>query len=286
MAWVFIIVGLAAAGLAVLAGWRARDRRCDANEVSRLLALQPPNPACFSNEIISGLPEVAQRFFRFAIAPGTPLWEVAAIEMMGEFGMGDNEAPNYVPITASQVLAAPHGFIWTVSGGQGRMRFSGSDTLDWTRFWLMDLAPVARIGDDTDHRKSAFGRCIAEAVFWTPAALLPRHGVTWEGLSESHARVTIQHGGLGQAVDVTIGTDGQPLQVEFQRWSNANPENTYRHQPFGGYLSGFRDFQGFRLPTRVEGGNHFGTANYFPFFKVKITRIRFPPPILHDHLRS
>ena len=30
----------------------------------------------------------------------------------------------------------------------------------------------------------------------------------------------------------------------------------------------FREFDVFNVPTRVEGGNHFGTDDYFPFFKA------------------
>ncbi len=47
-------------------------------------------------------------------------------------------------------------------------------------------------------------------------------------------------------------------------------------QPFGGYLSEFANFGGFRLPTRIEAGNFFETDEYFPFFKVNVTRIRHP----------
>ncbi|WP_222433792.1 DUF6544 family protein [Pistricoccus aurantiacus] len=73
-----------------------------------------------------------------------------------------------------------------------------------------------------------------------------------------------------------VAPDGQPIQVRFERWSNANPEKVYRLQPFGGYLSAFQEFTGFRLPTHVEAGNGFGTDQYFPFFVVDVTDIDFP----------
>lgn len=47
-------------------------------------------------------------------------------------------------------------------------------------------------------------------------------------------------------------------------------------QPFGGYLSNFREFTGFRLPTHIEAGNFFGTEKYFPFFIADVTDLRFP----------
>lgn len=84
------------------------------------------------------------------------------------------------------------------------------------------------------------------------------------------------HGDLEQAVDVSVNADGQPSRVIFQRWSNANPAKTFQFQPFGGYLSDYKNFGGFRLPTRVEAGNFFETDDYFAFFKASVTSVRFP----------
>jgi hypothetical protein len=82
--------------------------------------------------------------------------------------------------------------------------------------------------------------------------------------------------GLEQAVDVSVDAHGQPGKVVFQRWSNANASKVFRFQPFGGYLSSFRDFDGFCLPTRVEAGNFFETDDYFAFFKANVASVRFP----------
>jgi hypothetical protein len=199
--------------------------------------------------------------------------------MEGEFSLGNKAAPNYMPMRAEQILAAPHGFIWEVRAGDG-VWFSGSDGASdgtsWSRFWLFGIAPVARAGNNDDHARSAFGRYVAEAVFWTPAALLPGDGVQWEPVDDSTARVTVTHMGLEQAAEVTVGADGQPRKVVFQRWSNANPEKIFQLQPFGGYLFDYKDFGGFRLPTRVEAGNFFETDDYFAFFKADVTSVRFP----------
>ena len=104
------------------------------------------------------LPESAQRYFRFTIAEGTPLYTLAHIEMTGQFALGTQDAPNYMDMAATQVLAVPTGFVWKMSGGSGLMRMSGSDSASWTRFWIAGLAPVARFGGDPDHTRSAYGR--------------------------------------------------------------------------------------------------------------------------------
>ncbi|NNU80123.1 hypothetical protein HMH01_06695 [Halovulum dunhuangense] len=263
-------------GAAVALGLlRRSDGRAEQAERARLVATQPRDPARFSPDMLVPLPEPARRFFGFAIRPGTPLLTVADISMTGRFGMGGKAKPAYRQMRARQVLAAPDGFVWAMAT-QGGLPLSGSDTGRWTRFRILGLIPVARRGGDADHARAAFGRMIAEAVFWTPAALLPGPGVTWEAVDDDTARVTVSRGGLSQAVDVRVDAEGRPLMVWFQRWSDANPERRYRLQPFGGYLSDFREVAGFRLPHRVEAGNMFGTEDWFPFFLAEVTAIAFP----------
>ncbi|MCW9008747.1 MAG: hypothetical protein OQK02_12465, partial [Marinobacter sp.] len=107
-------------------------------------------------------------------------------------------------------------------------------------------------------------------------ALLPGPGVSWKLVDINTARVVVRHEGMEQAVDVVVAGDGRPLQVSFDRWTNANAEKVHRLQPFGGYLSEFREFEGFVLPTQVEAGNFFATEDYFPFFIARVTGIEFP----------
>jgi hypothetical protein len=270
-----LLAAIVVLGLLALGALRLYDRLADAREWRRLAALQPEDPARFAPEMVEDLPDPARRFFTYAISPGAPLLPVAEIDMTGQFSLGTKDAPAYRPMEARQILAAPEGFVWAMRT-RGGMPVSGSDTGSWTRFRIFGLVPVARQGGDPDHTRSAFGRYVAEAAFWTPAALLPGPGVTWEPVNENTARVTVRRGALEQAVDVTVDAEGRPVTVTFQRWSNANPEGVHRLQPFGGILSDFREVEGYRLPFRVEAGNMFGTEEYFPFFLADIQEIRFP----------
>ncbi|WP_345984873.1 DUF6544 family protein [Sulfurimonas sp. HSL-1656] len=267
-------LGILALLLVALVLLRYYDYRAEAQEWQRLRSKQPLQPARFDPVMVTELPVAAQRYFAYTIAPGTPLLNVAEIDMKGRFSL---KPPEYLPMEARQILALPHGFVWKMHliGG---LPVSGSDTGSWTRFRILGLVPVARAGGEADHTRSAFGRYVIEALFWTPAALLPGPGITWESVSENVARVTVTKGELSQAVEITLGDDGRPVEVSMMRWSNANPQKTYRLQPFGGTLSDFRDVSGYRLPFRVEGGNMFGTGEYFPFYKAEVTAIRFPSP--------
>lgn len=225
--------------------------------------------------MVADLPEPARRYFTYTIKPGTPLLPVAIIEMTGRFSLGTKEDPRYQPMEARQILAAPDGFVWEMRTREG-MPLSGSDSGSWTRFRIVGLIPVARLGGDPDHTRSAFGRYAAEAVIWAPAALLPGPGITWTAVDDDTARVIIHHDDLSQAVDVTVDSEGKPVVASFQRWSNANPEKEHRLQPFGAIMADFREVGGYRLPFRVEAGNMFGTDDYHPFFLADVTEIRFP----------
>ncbi|SEM23339.1 hypothetical protein SAMN04488077_10388 [Roseovarius tolerans] len=251
------------------------DRRADRAEWQRLAALQPADPARFDPEMVADLPEPARRYFMFVIQPGTPLLPVSEIDMTGKFSLGSKQAPAYRPMAARQILSVPEGFVWAMRTRKG-MPVSGSDSAFWTRFRIFGLIPVGRLGDNADHRRSAFGRYVAEAVIWSPAALLPGPGVSWETVDDSTARVTVRRDALSQAVDVTLDHEGRPGVVSFQRWSDANPDRIHRFQPFGANLSDFREVEGYRLAFHVEAGNMFGTDDYFPFFIADVTEIRLP----------
>ena len=274
----FLKVMTSFAGLVVLALalWRYSDAmRADA-AWSRLQDTAPANPRRFDPAMIANLPEPARRYFAFTIAPGTRLSHVAVIEMEGELGLGDKADPGYRPMRARQILAPPYGLVWRLNAGVVGGSDGATPETSWTRFWLLHLVPVVRVSGTRDHRRSAFGRVVSEAAFWSPASLLPSENVTWEPVDADTARATVRFSDFTQSVDITVRDDGAPAKVVIERWSDANPEKTYRLQPFGGTMSGFETFDGYRLPTRVEGGNLIDTDAYFPFFKARVRSIRFP----------
>ena len=182
IAMVFVLVLLILTGL-TLSAWRLLDHWADLKAMQALAVSQPAQPPTFTADMIAHLPEPARRYFLYTIETGTLLSSVASITMVGRFGMGNRDKPDYLDFTATQVLAMPAGFVWKMRARRG---------------------------------------------------------------------------------------------FQFERWSNANPEKQHRLQPFGGYLSEFRYFDGFRLPTHVEAGNHFATDQYFPFFVADVTAVEFP----------
>ncbi|AZQ66089.1 hypothetical protein EF888_02475 [Silicimonas algicola] len=259
--------------LVALIVWRVSDVLRASAAWRRLASLADPAPRFFDPAMIADLPEPARRYFAYSMTPGAPLARVVELTMEGDLCLGDARDPKSQPIGARQILVAPEGFVWRVGG----KLISGSDgalpETSWTRFWVAHLLPVARLSGTPDHRRSAFGRVVAEAAIWSPATLLPSKSVTWDATGPDTARATVSFAGLIQSVSIDVDDDGAPLRVTIDRWSDANPDHKYRLQPFGGTLSDHRDFGGYRLATRVEGGNHIGTPEYFPFYRVRITAV-------------
>jgi hypothetical protein len=272
--YVWVFVGVCALAMAALLGLRWIDKRNDRKAWRELIVQAGAARDAYDPAMIRALPEPAQRYFNFSIASGTPLVPAVELEMSGTLGLGSIQNPDYKAMIAHQILAPPHGLVWRVRVGT----LSGSDgatsSTSWTRFWLFGFLPVVRVSGDEDHHRSAFGRVVAEAAFWTPAMLLPGDHVRWEAVAENAARAVVTYGNFEQEVELTVAEDGQPESVVISRWSNENPTREYRLQPFGGYLSDFREFGGYRLATSVEGGNHFGTDEYFPFYRVQVTGLR------------
>ncbi len=263
-----------------LAVWRLINERRTTYVWQQLKGLGHPDNDVFDPDHIADLPEPARRFFLRSIKKGTNIRTCVELDMLGEISLGTKEKPNYMPMQARQILSFPFGFIWKVSAGKGVMRFAGSDAAhpngSWSIFWFLGIIPVARAGGNPDHRESSFGRYMSEAVLWLPSSILPSKYTVWEKIGQDTARVTITYQKMEVSVDIVVNEFGDLTTISFGRWSNENEERVFKRQPFGGYLSEYKDFDGYRLPTKIEAGNHFGTDDYFPFYKVKITDVKFP----------
>lgn len=271
---------LLGAALAAALRLQARDRVHARAVREALLAARDPAPPRWNPAMADGLPEVAQRYLRRAIAPGTPLGRVVCLEMEGEFVLGSRT----LPMRVRQVLAPPaRGFVWEAEIGSGWLRLNGSDGLhrpagggcdSWTCFWLHGLAPLARVGGNTDHARAAATRAMLESV-WVPASLLPQYGARWVATGPDSAVVHFAEAADIEPMHLRLNADGTLAEVSALRWSDANPDKVYRLQPFGGRMLESADIGGFTLPVRVELGNQFGTPGQAPFFRARLMSVSF-----------
>jgi len=83
-----------------------------------------PPIGTFDLTMVARLPEIAQRYFAHAIAPGTPLRTTVQLEMQGTFLLGDRAKYQTYAMTARQILAPPSEFVWLPSMRSGIMHIS------------------------------------------------------------------------------------------------------------------------------------------------------------------
>lgn len=282
---VFVTIGiiavLAVVALGAVAGVgysRYRARMVEADTAWRAIAARAvPAPARFDPATVAGLPEIAQRYFSHAIAPGTPLWTTVELGMEGLFLLGDGERPQRFSMTARQMLAPPSAFAWIPTFRSSLFRITGSDGFfdghGWTRFWMFSVLPLVQAAGTEDIDRSAAARPALEAI-WAPASLLPANGAVWQQTGPDTARV-IFDSGAGVTIEMRLAMDGRVLEVWTMRWSDENPDKTFRLQPFGGTMEADASFDGFTIPSSVHVGNHFGTGAYWPFFQATITTANY-----------
>lgn len=272
---VAVLGGAAAIGFAMQRHAMAEAERA----YSSIASGAAPPAGHFDPQQIGGLPEIAQRYFRHAIAPGTPLYSSAELTMGGSFLLGDRRSFQTYRMRARQVLGRPGRFVWIPSLASGMMTITGSDGLfegrAWTRFWLLGLIPVANEQTSPDLVRSAHFRAAVETAIWLPPSLLPGNGVEWEQLDADRARVTFRRVDPAISIVLTLDAAGAVKEVVGQRWSNANPQKKFRLQPFGGVMLAESTFGGLTVPSRMAVGNHFGTPDYLPFFQARILTLRY-----------
>jgi Family of unknown function (DUF6544) len=213
----------------------------------------------FSDVEVERCDEPVRRYFRAAIAPGTPLARAARLRMRGSIKL----ANRWVPFRADELLAPLHGYSWpaTVAGGLLRGSDVYADDAAAMSWKLFGLIPVIRT-DGADVARSAIGRAIVEGI-WLPTALLPRYGVDWRAGSDEHVVAHLPIAGGRVSLHITIEGDGQIRAAHLDRWSDPDDKGRLGGTPFGVEVSASRRFPcGITMPAEGTGGWFHGTARW------------------------
>lgn len=280
IAGLFFAVALVFAALAWLYGNHKFGRRMAEARATYagILAQATPPAQVYSPEMVSDLPEIAQRYFNHAIAVGTPLATTVELQMVGEFRLGEKDNYKRFDMQARQILSPPTSFVWLADMKAGPVRVNGSDGFyqghGWVRFWMFRAMPLVQAFDNADLDQAGTARPLVEAV-WAPASLLPENGAQWLAIDDTHAKVVFGEGDAQLEMVLEIDNSGKLLAVSTQRWSDVNDEKTYQYHAFGGTMAAEATFGGFTIPSDVQVGYHFGSKAYFPFFIGHITNAVF-----------
>ena len=222
----------------------------------------------FEEDTVAHLPEVAQRYLRAAISPGSPLAPVARLEMRGQIKIG-----RWLPFRARQLLAPRHGTVWmaTVAGViRGSDRYvAGVGGMAWK---LLGLVPFVH-AEGADVSRSVAERAAAESI-WAPTALAADPGVRWSATMPDRLDVDFtvddEHPvHLHHAVD----SEGRLEQSHLLRWGDPDNTGAWAEHPFGVEVAGHRAFDGVTIPSEGRAGWHFGTERWDEgvFFRYEVT---------------
>lgn len=231
----------------------------------------PPARGSFSDAELEGLAEPVRRYFRAAIAPGTPLAASARFRMHGTIKLGER----WVRFRAREIEAPHHGFVWAARAGGlivGSDRYAdGHGAMSWKLFGLI---PVMH-AEGSDASRSAAGRTAAEAV-WVPTALLPRWGVTWAATDRYHITANYRLHDAEIELSYALDDDARVRSVVFDRWGDPDDTGTWALHPFGFEATGYSTFDGVTVPGAGRAGWFYGTDrwNEGEFFRSEITDYR------------
>jgi hypothetical protein len=209
-------------------------------------------------------PETAQAYLRHAIAEGTPLARAVRLTMTGEIKL-----KGWLPFTATQVVRADGGFVWSARVQKGLMFITGFDKfverVGEMRWKLLGLFPVMT-GSGPDISRSAGDRFAIERIMLPSALCRPEVRWTSEG-----GAVTAEEPRISP---ITLGLNptGAAKSVSMLRWGNPDG-GAFGLFPFGGLVEEEKTWGGYTIPSRLRIGWHFGTDRFEEgeFFRAQIT---------------
>jgi hypothetical protein len=178
----------------------------------------------------------------------------------------------WLPFRARETLTPHDGFVWAgrvagVIAGSDSL-IDGEGTLDWK---LLGLVRVAH-ADGPDITRSDRGRAAGEAIL-VPTALLPRFGVEWAAVDDTHITARFPVGGLAMELHLTLDQEARVVSVVFDRWGDPRQDGRFANHAFGIQVTEYATFDGVSIPSAGRVGWFFGTDrwNEGEFFRYRIT---------------
>ena len=110
---------------------------------------------------------------------------------------------------------------------------------------------------------------------WTSARDARNTQAVWTQTGADQAEVQFPEVPGVEPIHRTLDAAGRVLEMTTLRWSDANPDRIHRLQPFGGRTLAHATHQGFTIPAAMEIGNLYGTPEYAPFFRARLTRVEY-----------
>jgi Family of unknown function (DUF6920) len=214
------------------------------------------------------MPEPVERYLAHAMPAGPPPGPGVRLRMAGRIKLGV-----WLPFTAEQASDGCS-FTWRARVGPLRVTDRFADGAGAMHGSLLGRRTLFHAGGEDVTRSSA-GRAALETI-WCPAALLPERGVTWRAEAGDHVVATFDVPPERPEVHLRIGPNGAPLATWAERWGNVG-RPSFRYIPCGCEVHAERRFGDLVVPSEITVGWWFGTPEYAPFFRARVTDLRPAP---------
>jgi hypothetical protein len=216
---------------------------------------------------VAALDEPVRRYLRraVAIAGGAPSSPAVRLGMAGRIRLA-----TWLPFTAVED-ADGRSFAWRARLGRGLLEVTDSfaDGRGTMRGLLLGRLRVLS-AEGPDVSRSAAGRAALEAI-WAPAALLPGPGVDWRAVDDHTIAVTLDVPPERPDVQLRIDDSGALRAAWAPRWRATRGGGEY--VPCGCEVHAERRFGPLTVPEDVTVGWGYGTPDWAPFFRARITSL-------------
>lgn len=270
-----IVCGLC--GLLVATGQRF-DRFVAADRRRLLGKPRPTHAPVATEEMLTGLPELAQRYLRYAGVIGKPL--VDTVRIRQRCRMRPSPGGFSFPLTAEQWYTVdPPGFIWDATvGGWSVPIVRGRDGyLDGHGLMTICLGSVIPFvnasGPEMD--QASLVRFLSEMP-WFPSAFL-RDDISWEAVDEATVRVTLTDGDRQATGILEIDAEGRLVEFRAERYASVGKVMELR--PWSAPTYGYGEFEGLRLPVRGAAAWTLPDGTMHPYIEVELVNVEYDPPL-------
>lgn len=215
-------------------------------DLDRLVAAAQPAGTIVTEAMLEGLPEPAQRYFRFAGILGKPIPRIVRLTQKGRIRSSAEAA--WMNLEAEETYSTnPPAFVWRASFPANAMPVAlGRDEyLEGRGSILMKMLAIMPVADEHGDELGAAGlmRYFNEAM-WFPAALLGPN-VTIAAVDSNSFRATISDRGTSAEALFFIDAEGRLTNFRAQRYNTGSRSIETWETPVGAY----RDFGGVQLPS-------------------------------------
>ena len=230
-------------------------------------------PMLITDADLTGLPEVVQRYLRYAGVVGKEPINTVRLTQQGL--MRQQPDHKWMPLVAEQYFTTkPPAFLWhcmmrplpflwisatdQFSQGHGSMRIK-----------LLSFIPLGNArGPEMD--QGELQRYLAEMI-WFPTAWLS-DAIEWQAIDANSVQATMRSPGVTGSVVLHVNEQGHLTHVTADRYKEEHGH--YLLAPWAGQCNEYQEVEGMRIPTRIEITWHLASGE-FTWFRVKITEIEY-----------